>query len=258
MESPSQTKRPEDYWEALKAKGITPNFWMTEEYVQKAELVWNDCEALCGWTEPEEYIQWKFPPLSLYNFWDNCSIWASFPDVIGKDCESIFLDHQYLYEAKAFLSLTGHNWAVYRKNIKKYPARNGGTLEYRRLKEGECEEEISQMLLKWAKGKTLYDNDVMVKFLLQGNLRWGLFRNGELAGVNVGDKNYLHAVYRYCLDDGTPYLNEYLRHCFYTSDWVQKKSIVNDGGDLGNPELERFKLKLNPVLIQKVYTYITR
>ena len=76
--------------------------------------------------------------------------------------------------------------------------------------------------------------------------------------MNVGDKNYLHAVYRYCLDDGTPYLNEYLRHCFYTSDWVQKKSIVNDGGDLGNPKLERFKLKLNPVLIQKVYTYITR
>ncbi|NIP34438.1 MAG: hypothetical protein GWN12_05715, partial [Thermoplasmata archaeon] len=48
---------------------------------------------------------------------------------------------------------------------------------------------------------------------------------------------------------------EYLRWRFYTSNWAQEKKWINDGGDLDNEKLARFKLKLNPVQVAVVYSY---
>jgi hypothetical protein len=246
---------PKDYWEALRQNKILPNFWQTQEYIDKAELEWKRIGQEYGWVDPRQH-GWVLPPYNGQSFDTHQYIWAGFPDAIPEK-KDIMLDHQYIYDAHQFTieGLVGSQWKVYRKNIKKFPNRNPGESVYRKLENGECEHQITEMLLNWSEGKEIHDPDVMVKFLLYGQLRWGLFLNGTLVGVNIGDENWAFAIYRYCLDNGEPFLNEYLRHCFYTSEWVQQKQWVNDGGDLGNMQLASFKQKLNPTAVYIVYTH---
>ena len=142
--------------------------------------------------------------------------------------------------------------------MRKYPQRAGGQLKYKRLKGNDSDDEIAALLEAWGKGREFHDPDTFIRFCFCGDHCWGLFRDGELVGLNVGDENHAYAIYRCCIDDGTPYLNEYLRHLFYLSPWVQTRRWVNDGGDLGQEGLRRFKMKLNPVAVQTVYSYNSR
>jgi len=75
-----------------------------------------------------------------------------------------------------------------------------------------------------------------------------------LVGLNVWDENYAFVNYRLCIDNGEPYLQEFLRYLFYTQDVLATERWVNDGGSLGREGLERFKLKLNPVAVWKVFS----
>lgn len=234
---------------------MIPNFWMTPEYVKFAELEWMEANhGLCGWVDPSsDQVEWVFPPMAHGSFFINSPIWAGFPDNPGED--GAVLDRQYFYDPDNFEDLHGKEWKTYRKNIRKYPSRVKGNLWYRRLKQNEQQEAISELLANWAEGKEIQDPEVMVRFCLMGQTRWGLFLDDQLVGINVGDHNWIHGIYRYCLDDGTPFLNEYLRHCFYTSFWAQGFCYINDGGDLDNPELARFKQKLNPTHVATVYSH---
>ena len=249
MENHPKKRSQEDYWTSLAKSDFIPNFFMTPEYAEKADLEWSQCGNLYGWRDKWER-GWSFPPLGPKGFETQHMVWAGFADVVGSD----ILDRLYIYDSWLFNDLTGSRWSIFRKNIRKYPERIGGDLVYRRLEEREQEDEISDMFLKWSEGKEVQDPVVMIRFFLFGKLRWGLFRNGGLVGVNVGDENHRHAVYRYCLDNGSPFLNEYLRYLFYLSEWVQNKRWVNDGGDLDNPKLARFKKKLNPIKIYQIYS----
>ena len=123
----------------------------------------------------------------------------------GKWIHSAFLDHQYVYDPYQFNNPEGKKWKTYRKNIRKFPERcpNVGPQVYHKLELGEQELEIEFMLLQWSEGKELYDPEVMVQFLFYGKNRWGLFVDGDLVGVNVGDENHKHRIFRYCLDNGT-------------------------------------------------------
>jgi hypothetical protein len=172
-------------------------------------------------------------------------------DVLNKP-----LDRQYIYDAHDFNDLSGKRWAVFRKNIRKYPNRYGYNLIYRELEIDDHIDQVGELMFRWAHGRELQDNEVMVRFVMLGRLRWGLFNGHKLIGVNVGDENHTHGIYRYCIDNCMPFLNEYLRYRFYTSPWAQQKRWINDGGDLDNPSLARFKRKLNPVEIRTVYTYV--
>ena len=143
-----------------------------------------------------------------------------------------------------------------RKNIVKYPKRHSGHLVYKRIKGARNLTAIKELLLKWAKDRKLFDNEVMIKFILAGENRWGLFNDGRLVGMNVWDENFTFINYRYCIDDGTPFLNEYLRHCFYThSTILSTYKYVNDGGCLDSKGLKKFKMKLNPFKVYKVFSY---
>ena len=80
-----------------------------------------------------------------------------------------------------------------------------------------------------------------------------LFR---LVGMNVWDENFAFINYRYCIDDGAPFLNEYLRYCFYTHPTILLiNKYVNDGGCLDSEGLKKFKMKLNPLAVYKVFSY---
>ena len=213
-----------------------------------------------GWIDPEDPDTWFLPPLGqdrgglAQRFQLDHPIFAGFPGMMGNE-RSVHLDNQYVYDAYRFLDLSGSEWKVYRKNIRKYPNRVGGELNYRRVYPGQREEEVASLLERWAEGRTIQDPETFVRFVLFGTWRWGLFRDGVLVGLNVGDVNSAHGVFRYCIDDGTPYLNEYLRHRFFTSTWAREVRWINDGGDLGNPGLAKFKWKLNPFSVTAVFSH---
>ncbi len=96
----------------------------------------------------------------------------------------------------------------------------------------------------------------MVKYVLEGENRWGLFANGNLVGMNIWDENYRFINYRYCIDDGAPDLNRYLRLKFYTHDIIiSKGKYINDGGSLGDEGLREFKMRLNPYRVYTVTSY---
>jgi len=72
-------------------------------------------------------------------------------------------------------------------------------------------------------------------------------------GLNGWDRNHFFVNYRFALTrDRSPGLSEMLRWCFYTR--TVRRGLVNDGGWLGRPGLKRFKQKLNPVGIIRVYS----
>lgn len=242
---------------------MEPNFWMSEEFVVFKSLEWVQDASVVGWKEHGE-TDWYFPPwdAALCMFRQDLSIFAGFLDKTwgargGKWIHSVFLDHQYVYDPYQFNDPVGKKWKTYRKNIRKFLNRtNPRVYDYRRLKEKEQEIEIEFMLLQWSQDKVLYDPEVMVQFLFFGKYRWGLFVDGGLVGVNVGDENCRHRIFRYCLDNGAPFLNELMRHLFYTSPFAQQSGmLINDGGDLGNEGLARFKRRLNPISIHKVYSH---
>lgn len=259
---------PEDYWRAVAKSPLIPNSWMTPEYVELAELKWEVGPFHCGFAEDngfegwEEGSRWFLPPL-LWNrhpeaFCRNRPTYASFVSEVGNGVRCEPLDRQYFYSAFRFLKMEGKQWAVFRKNARKFPDRTDKPLHYIQLDDDTHTDQIGDLLVKWAEGREVQDNVVMTRFLLLGKLRWGLFVGDRLVGVNVADYNFKHGVYRFCIDDGSPFLQEYLRWRFYTSPWAQEKLIINDGGDLDNPNLAKFKRKLNPINIRTVYTYSLR
>ena len=249
------------FWETLKNLPTEPNFWMSEEYAEKKELRWTEEGHLIGYKDMEKPDEWFYPPLVLNvgQFDLNQNIFAGFPGQLNVHLmEWEPLDNQYIYDPQNFKDLSGGKWKVFRRNVRKYRERNPGVLLYKSLVPKEFEEEIEEMILNWTdNNKEVYDPEVMVEYLLGGEYRWGLIRNGKLVGINVADissKTFVN--FRFCLDDGAPFLNEYLRLCFYLS-WG-KGTLINDGGDLGRKGLAQFKRKLNPVSVIPVYSYKKR
>jgi len=266
VENLNPNLKPEDFWALLEQSPLVPNFWMTEEYVQRKGLQWVEEDGEWGWQELEEG-GWIFPPIhntgpNLFGFDLKAPCWAGFlvkAMDVSWDQAMNMLDQQFIYDPKQFMDLTGSRWKVFRKNVRKYPDRFPGFLEYKSIQPGEYDLELTEMLLNWAGAKEVQDNEVMVDYLFNGNQRWGLFRDGKLEGVNVADENHKHLIFRYCLDCGIPFLNEYLRWKFYTDPYVQSSGkLVNDGGSLGSQGLFTFKMKLNPVEVYHVVTTLKK
>lgn len=264
MENPRLTK--EAYWEAVKKHSLLPNFWMSEEYIEKAELVWHSGIVLsrrarpdlyCGWMQTEP-LEWFFPPLGRSGKFLSIrlNVYSSFLQTIQVYGWEEFLDYQYIYNPVDFLALQGHKWKQFRQDIKKYPKRADKQLLYLNIAPDTFQDDITALVMTWTKEKTLYDPEVLVKYALCGENRWGLFANGNLVGMNIWDENFKFINYRYCIDNGSPDLNRYLRHQFYTHPLIlSKRKLVNDGGSLDNAGLREFKLRLNPYHVYTVTSY---
>jgi len=243
------------YWATIKRLNLLPNWWMSEEYINKSGLAWTEEDSFSGFKLPNE-SEWFFPPMKSDNGFVYCvNIYSGFlSNVICNDNK--LLDLQFIYYPRDFLILEGHKWRVFRKNIRKYPKRYSEHLVYKRIKGTQNLNAIKELLLLWAKGREIFDNEIMIKFILDGKYRWGLFNDGRLVGMNVWDENFTFINYRYCIDDGTPFLNEYLRYCFYTHPTILLiNKYVNDGGCLDSEGLKKFKMKLNPIKVYKVFSY---
>jgi len=250
-----------------KSTNFEPNFWMTNEYLHRcgAKLCIED--GVWGVKRNDSNV-WLFPPIKddriIYDgtypyeygfmYHNKSKIYQTLTQ--SKNTQEV--DRQYIYNPRQFRPdrMTGKKWLSFRRNVRKWPKRNStSALRYIELFDDVDSDLVEDLLLKWAKGKTLYDVEVFSDFVLNGRYRWGLYRDGELVGINVADYNWSFVVYRCCIDNGEPFLQEYLRWLFYTSEFVleqQRDKFVNDGGDLDNEGLRNFKTKLNPIAVLSV------
>lgn len=233
---------------------------MSAEYLMMSDWEW--CRrrgGLKGWADDETNTQpfvWAVPPMRENELtFHGVPIWAGSLDRIGTP--TCVMDRQYIYNPKAFTDLSGGGWATFRKNIRKWPRRIGrGRHEYRRLTD-EDKPKVGHLLSNWSvRHPEVFDPVTMIHLCLFGTWRWGLFVGDRLCGMNVADNNYRYINYRYCLDDGSDFIQEFLRYQFYTSDWtLQSGMLVNDGGDLDEEHLAEFKMKLRPFEVRRVFQY---
>ncbi len=249
----TERKKALDYLKAVSDAKFLPNFWMSEEYIQKAGLHYVEMFGMEGFQDVPG--DWFFPPLFCSLPVLRGNIYSGFLTdklrVCGK-VASTFLDYQFIYQASDFDDLSGNKWKVFRKNIKKYERRVSGKLNYKPLEPGEQTQQVENLLLKWADGREVFDSEVFILFVMKGHNREALFVDDKLVGLNVFDQNFAFTNYRYCLDDGSPFLNELMRYLFYTN---RGSATINDGGSLGLEGLYHFKHKLNPIQIYRVFSY---
>lgn len=263
------------YLELLKRYKVTPNFICSEEYFSKSGIE----EVITG-----DYIYWKqydwvvCPPINAFDggllgvpedwatkIWIDLLNWR--PPV---GYEPTFLDWEYVYNPKDFLDMSGGNWATFRKNVRKFPGRYGNApLNYVSIyeiarKKGErfVEEGLKKLLLEWlnsqGKDEEIHDDTVILEYLNKGENRKVLIdKDYTMLGINIWDYSHQFINFRYSFTQNHKFLSEYLRYVFYTDPTIlHQNKLVNDGGSLGNKNLEIFKDKLNPVSKRPVYNYI--
>lgn len=243
------------YLKVLESNDVLPNFWMSEEYIVKSNLLWVVEAHLKGFKQTG-FDGWFFPPLDDSNriILGGVDVYAGLLVNHGI-LNAQFLDYQFFYRTKDFFTMSGKRWKVFRRNVQKYLREQGEHLYYRKIGE-DCQESVIDILLKWSNNRQIYDSEVFVKYILEGENRWGLFDGDELLGLNVFDENYKFVNYRYCIDSGKFFLNKLMRYYFYTSSVVvNKDKLINDGGSLGSEGLYQFKQRLNPFKICKVFSY---
>jgi len=249
------------YLEELERAGIDPNFWCADEYFQRAG--WSVHSSFGKvWAEDKD-AGFVLPCLSLSGGFEmrGFDVWADLEGYEGMPLLTReFLDYNFIYDPRNFLKMEGGDWAVFRKNSRKFAKRQTHPCFYTdRYHTVVCEEDIKGLFISWLEGKEgeIHDDEVMLNYLLNGdNRKFLIDSDGELIGINVWDENYKYINFRYCICDSKPFLSEYMRLLFYTdAEILGKGKLVNDGGSLDNKALSDFKLKMNPVEIKNVYSW---
>lgn len=236
------------YLKILEQNKIIPNFWCSEEYWEMAGWKEEEADDGCSTYIQDETGCNMLPPTGI--FCQPC--WASFPE--GKTNKK-FLDYNFIYDPKNFLDLSGGQWAVFRKNIRKFP-QTCSNLKYERPENSELAmDAFMYWLEKKLPDEEIYDDEVILKYLEKGKNKKILMEGNNICGINIWDENYMFVNFRYCFCKNLPFLSEYMRYLFYTDpEILQKNKLVNDGGSLDSPSLYNFKKKLNPVEIYSIYT----
>lgn len=254
-----------EYLKLMERKGIKPNWWCSEEYFQKAgftEQRQGSFDHPCVQIEDQDGLI-VLPPIDPRRgqMWARAEteIWADLygfkPDYMEKE----MLDYEFIYDPNKFLNMDGGIWQTFRKNSRKYPKRNKSAgLKYVQYEKDIHLSKLFEFLRQWideTPWQEIHDYDVMARYIAGGENREILIDNaGDIHGMNVWDENYLYINYRYCICLKAPFLSEYMRYLFYIKRSGSRK-LVNDGGILDNPELKKFKEKLNPVEINVVYSW---
>jgi len=195
-------------------------------------------------------------------------VWSDLPGfaAVAGPSEAIPLDLEYLYDPRSFLDMKGKSWAVFRKNVRKFPDRYKGGTEYNwidfyDLRRDRREEKIGSLLEEWLEDRPdqeIHDSQLMIDYLFRGWRRkvlWNTSSN-QLLGINVWDENWKYVNFRFSICRNTPFLSEYMRYLFYTDKTIlNPNKLVNDGGVLDNDSLKRFKDKLNPISVRQVNSW---
>lgn len=250
----------------MKKHKIEPNFWCSTEYLKLSGLTQ---KTEMGWVWIEDKDQWIFPPIhvskgigyqrSLYNF---VPIWSDFEGFNCEDKVSEFLDYEFIYDPKNFLDLKGKKWTKFRKNIRKWPRRNGKP-PYEKIDpcEQSLKSSIDDLLVSWlihkGSNKFIHDSELLLNYVHNAKHRAILLHpKSGILGLNVWDHSWKYVNYRFMICRPEPFLDEYMRYLFYTSEEIQNSGkLINDGGCLDNAGLKKFKNTLNPVKIREVKSW---
>jgi len=254
----------QEYIENLKFFNIEPNFYCSDEYLEKSKL---KIKLIKNVVYIEDLDWFVFPPFNINNgefipMKKKEKIWADFPDSRIEKGTPEFFDFDYLYNPNDFNDLSGKKWKVFRKNIRKFPNRySAGNLFYVPLdfylnKFGNkiYEIKVLELLENWleSKNENIEDDENLLHYIFDGKNRWLLISDDEeILAINIYDFNYKYTNYRYCVCKNLPFLSEYARFLFYTKIFeIRKNFIVCDGGILGKKSLKDFKDKLNPFKVR--------
>ena len=177
-----------------------------------------------------------------------------------------FLDYEYIFDPNSFKDLSGGDWNVYRKNIRKWPK----THEKWEYTDKFNLNKLLSLLIEWTKERqdSIKDFPFIWRYFnrtTSSSISLGIhikvLKNefNEIVAVNAWDMNWKFINFRFCITrPGEPYLQEFTRYLFYTDEDILKwNMLVNDGGAMDNPGLERFKDKMNPKEKNLMYSLIS-
>lgn len=249
------------YLAALEKAGIEPNFWAAGEYFRRAELQTRFLGANIVTVMDGEVA--VLPPLCLKTgkvvSIPEMTVWSDYAGISVPGRTPELLDYEYIYDPANFRDLSGGHWAIFRKNVRKWP-KDKKTV-YRPITPADSSQ-IEEVIVDWLSNSEIvevHDDTVMLDYLLHGDNRWGLFEQDRLVGVNVWDYSWKYINFRYCVCRHEPFLSEYMRFLFYTAHpggtLHGKPGLVNDGGVLDRPALKAFKDRLHPVRVREVYSW---
>jgi len=245
------------YLTLLEQRRIEPNFFTSEAYLRASKVHVEEYQGLLcvlanKWNvlTPIEIQQKNITPV-----WILSPIWAALPSLSYEPrYRREFLDYEYLYDSKQFNDLSGHKWNVYRKNIRKWPKAHQNW-QYLDVTPTTNLRQVLDIVLKWTsiKRKEVQDFDTIWEYFTKhfDLKRMKILYNGDgiPVGVNAWDESWKYINFRFCLNiPDQPFIQEFLRHQFYTDPEIQTSGkLINDGGVMDSPGLEKFKDKLHPV-----------
>lgn len=270
----NQNNQAKEYLTVMNNRGIIPNFFCSEPYLElHPEITFNKKD---GWVWLQDGEWTVFPPLSIVKNSGKYpemvkKIWCNFElthDIFIRSIQTTswmyeMLDWEYIFNPHLFLHMDGGNWQTFRKNSRKWVRNNP---EYSYTNNIEDLQECYELVSNWIDRKgeeNLLDGDFLLEFLMLDSLKmyYGFLRNGngDIVAINVADQNYLFWNYRICFSADEPFLDEFARLCFYTDPIIlNSRKMVNDGGVLDSPGLERYKDKMNPVFKRERFSLIRK
>ncbi len=262
------------YLKAMETHNIDPNFWISKEYFEAADFRdvvldgWDDDKLIS--VESDETDQYIFPPISLLHgatdhtdqviFPYRKGVWSDFSNASYTGDDHELLDLEYLYNPKDFTNMVGKRWAVFRKNVRKWPRKQDGRFSYWKLNNYQKKwyhDRIKNLVIEWLENHhgVIQDSEALLHYALHGKNRHILFNTdrSEVVGINCWDSNWKYINFRWSICKKEPYLNEFMRYMFYRDPEIRNQDkLVNDGGVLDNPNIKAFKDKMNPVRVRRV------
>jgi len=236
--------------------------------------------ALREWTYVPETEQWVddstmvlpsiFPNGELKPLFR--TLWAdvrrSAEEGCGRNDEGFMakeLDRQYMYEPSSVIQFqhAHHSFSDNVLKIQKRVQTLGLSHWWQEIPAGAPE--LLDLLCAWLAAypdREIHDERVLELFLkeyIPGVEIMGWKRGDDLAGFSVVERWGQDCFYRYCFSDpNIPLLNEWIRYKTY--DVLHQKGVrwVNDGGDLDREGLARFKNRLGPSRVDRVYCFINQ
>jgi len=242
-----------DYEARLVRAGVEPNFFVSERYWWAA-----------GWAavpNGDDVIHVldqagldMLPPMGQDRPVPT-EVWCDFLGYQGIG-QAKFLDHQFLYYPSSFLDLSGHQRAVFRRNVWRFDRRHTDWV----YRQPRSQDELMGALGDWLEaGQEVYDLDATLRYLEDCPAEESrvLEVDGEVVAINAWDRNLTFVNFRYSFARrDVKYASEFARLRFYLDTlerWPLR--IVNDGGSLGSEQLLKFKNKLGPWRIDSMYSW---
>ena len=240
----------------LKELGVTPNFYCSGEYFEKAgwdvllkgDALWVEDETGAAMLPAVSFVS----PELIHE--PGCVGFTSHPVSGGT-----FWDFEFIYrpaDFHTFPQLSSGYRKLLKKNMRRAEEEAGESFFLSRdVSEGDVDGLMAFVFGE--DSETMYDPETIVKYLYQGENRLTLrgITSRKVYGVLAFDFNFAHINFRYCfVVPGVPGLSEYARALFYRhTDTHYPGRLVNDGGTLGKDSLLFFKKRLGPLHIRELY-----